>query len=221
MHMFEPIPTVKRDMIANSFLPFWMKVAIRIPLMRMGLKYYTKGIYSYIAARTIFIDNVVEESLKEINIQQIVNMGAGFDSRALRYEAQLKELNINYIELDLPPFIEEKTKKLKEIHPSKTIPSHLKLIPIDFSQASLKEILVDNPNSGYDPKKKTLFIWEGVAIYLPQTAVDTTLNFISTYSAQGSIIIWDYCFEEFQKHPEHYYRGKESLEFARKNRRTI
>ncbi len=39
---------------------------------------------------------------------------------------------------------------------------------------------------------RTLFIWEGVTLYLDQEAVDTTLTWVQANAAPGSALIFDY-----------------------------
>ena len=46
--------------------------------------------------------------------------------------------------------------------------------------------------NSYSPVLKTLFIIEGVLMYMPPSAVDSLLAFISNFSVSGSSIIADY-----------------------------
>jgi len=46
--------------------------------------------------------------------------------------------------------------------------------------------------AGYQEKRKTLFLWEGVTMYLEPEAVDGTLAFIRKSAAEGSIVVFDY-----------------------------
>jgi methyltransferase (TIGR00027 family) len=68
------------------------------------------------------------------------------------------------------------------------LPSHVTFVPIDFNTETLGKLLP----AGYDPRLKTLFIWEGVVHYLQPEAVDQTLAFVRENSAPGSSIIFDY-----------------------------
>jgi methyltransferase (TIGR00027 family) len=49
-------------------------------------------------------------------------------------------------------------------------------------------------SAGYDCGRRTLFIWEGVTMYLPLAAVDETLAFVARQSGPGSSIVFDYIF---------------------------
>jgi methyltransferase (TIGR00027 family) len=68
-------------------------------------------------------------------------------------------------------------------------PKHVSYMAIDFNQESLGRRLAE---CGYDERRKTLFIWQGVTEYLTPEAVDKTLAFVHDRSAPGSSIIFDY-----------------------------
>jgi methyltransferase (TIGR00027 family) len=46
--------------------------------------------------------------------------------------------------------------------------------------------------AGYDPAKRTLFIWEGVTMYVPESGIDATLRAVAANAARGSRIVFDY-----------------------------
>ncbi len=46
--------------------------------------------------------------------------------------------------------------------------------------------------AGYQEKQKTLFLWEGVTMYLEAEAVDGTLSFVHNSATEGSIVVFDY-----------------------------
>ena len=133
------------------------------------------------------------------DLQQLVILGAGFDSRAYRFD-RLKD-QVKVFEVDHPATQAEKLAKLKAIF--MTIPKHVTYVPVDFNAQTLEERL---PESGYDPTSKTLFIWQGVTIYLTPKAVDDTLRFVVQFSVPGSAIVFDYVFRKVldgvQKHNE-------------------
>jgi len=73
------------------------------------------------------------------------------------------------------------------------LPGHVTFIPVDFNTQSLAERLFTN---GYDERGKTLFIWQGVIMYLTPEGVDSTLAFIANHSGSGSAVIFDYFYNE-------------------------
>ena len=53
--------------------------------------------------------------------------------------------------------------------------------------------------SSYDPAKRTIFLWEGVTLYLSETAVRDTLSALKANAAPGSVVIADFYSERFVK----------------------
>jgi len=145
---------------------------------------YFPGVCNAIIARTRFIDDCLEAAIRA-GIKQLVILGAGFDTRALRFEALKKQASV--FELDHPA-----TQKTKRDRIAKYINAdlpHVRYISIDFTRDALDQKLITN---GYDPRLKTLFIWEGVTYYIPASAVDHTLDFISGNAPTDSRIVFDY-----------------------------
>jgi methyltransferase (TIGR00027 family) len=143
--------------------------------------------------RTRHIDEVMEESLKA-GARQIVILGAGLDSRGYRYADLLRGARV--FELDLPATQEYKKKRVRESLGS--LPAHVTYVPIDFTKQDLASVL---DAAGYDRKTKTLFIWEGVTMYIPEAAVDATLRFVAKNAASGSRVVFDYFLESALKAP--------------------
>ena len=133
--------------------------------------------------RTRHIDDVLGDSLAA-GIDQIVLLGAGLDSRAYRFDA-LRRMRV--FELDLPQTQEYKKGRVRDVLGS--LPGHVLYVPIDFTTQDLAAVL---DGAGYDATKKTLFIWEGVSMYIPEAAVDATLRTVTRKGASGSRIVFDY-----------------------------
>ena len=142
------------------------------------------GMVGYIAGRVRYVDDYLEARIDD-GIEQLVIMGAGYDSRAYRFD-ELKG-KVKVFEVDHPATQKVKMEKVKRIFGS--LPDHVVYVPIDFENQKLDERLFE---SGYDKNLKTLFIWEGVTYYITPEAVDTTLAFVAKISGEGSSIIFDY-----------------------------
>ena len=65
-------------------------------------------------------------------------------------------------------------------------------MPVDLDVETLDKLFT----FGYDPRLKTLFIWEGVVHYLTAAAVDQTLAWVLQNTGAGSSIIFDYLYTE-------------------------
>jgi methyltransferase (TIGR00027 family) len=146
------------------------------------------GVQGFLVARCRYMDDVLLECLQD-GLQQLVVLGAGYDSRSYRFE-QLKD-GVKVFEVDYPPALQVKMKKIKQVLGE--IPSYVSYIGIDFNTQSLEGRL---PECGYDERLKTLFIWEGVVMYLSAQAVSDTLTFIVQHSGPGSRVIFDYIYTD-------------------------
>jgi len=142
------------------------------------------GLSSSIIARVRYFDDILKEAIED-GLEQLVILGAGYDTRAYRIEGLDEKVKV--FEVDHPNTQNFKKEKIIEIFGS--LPDHVTYVPIDFETQKLDIILFKN---GYNKSLKTLFIMEGLIMYIPQKAVDETFNFIVNNSGNGSHIIFDY-----------------------------
>ena len=138
----------------------------------------------YVNARTKHIDAILTQAAED-GIAQVVNLGAGYDSRPYRFRQEMPE--VRFFEIELPEMIIEKKRRLKQVLGE--VPDYVAYVPIDFNTQTIPGEL---KKAGYKPNLKTLFIWEGVTMYISAEAVDGTLKFISSQSAPGSSVVFDY-----------------------------
>jgi len=138
----------------------------------------------YVNARTKHMDALLRQAAKD-GATQVVNLGAGYDSRAYRFKDTMPKAR--FFEIDLPAMIVEKKRRLKVALGH--VPEDVVYVPIDFNTQNIPGEL---KKAGYDPGHKTFFIWEGVTYYISEEAVDSTLRFIATHSAPGSSVVFDY-----------------------------
>ncbi|HTX80278.1 MAG TPA: SAM-dependent methyltransferase [Longilinea sp.] len=187
------------DYLADIFLPQRIKFIFSIPgVWDLFYRWFMpKGIYEYVLARTRFMDEVFTNALDD-GFAQIVVLGAGFDTRALRFQYQNKGTQI--FELDQSG---TQIPKL-EIYQRKGVklPGNLTFLPADFISQSLEDIFL---SGGFQPGKKTLFLMEGVTMYLTAEAVDQTLQTIHKLSAEGSLVAFDYIYASVLRHEGRYY----------------
>jgi methyltransferase (TIGR00027 family) len=174
------------DYIALLLVPTFFKLILHIPLVR---RFFTqvlspKGIYEYTIARTKYIDAVFKETLAE-GFDQILVFGAGFDTRALRFQAEAEDTKI--FELDVP--ITQKAKLGQYAKRGLSIPANVAFISIDFDKESLSEKLEE---AGFDKNGRSLFVLEGLLMYLQQESVDETFKVIEKFAGKGSEVVFDY-----------------------------
>ncbi len=142
------------------------------------------GLSGSIMARVRYFDDFVKKSITK-GLEQLVILGAGYDTRAYRLDDIKNDVKV--FEVDHPNTQSFKIEKIKEIFGS--TPENVTYVSIDFDFQKLGPRLLE---SGYDSSKKTLFIMEGLVMYIPPYAVAETLSFIVENSAKGSSVIFDY-----------------------------
>ncbi len=176
------------DDLARHFIPPFQKFLIKFKTIRnLGIKRhnkYTPGGFAYVVARTAFFDRIFVEAVKS-GTTQIVLVGAGYDTRAYRYANLCADCKV--IELDIETTQARKKHCLERA--GIAIPGNITFAPINFNRDSLSNILL---NAGYDASEKTLFLWEGVSMYLEKEAVNAMLQFVSACRHQESLIVFDY-----------------------------
>ncbi len=172
------------DPYARHFAPGWLYALTSFFVKTGYAEWRGPGVMGFLAARERYIDDILREKLAD-GLEQLIILGAGYDSRAYRFNGLIEHVKV--FEVDHPATQADKCGKL--IRVLDKLPSHVIYVPIDFNTQPLDECLLD---SGFSGKLKTLFIWQGVSMYLSPEAVDATLRFITNHSAHGSALIFDY-----------------------------
>jgi methyltransferase (TIGR00027 family) len=181
---------VSYDPAASKLMgPFWSFLSrigfIKKRLIRQ-LDREESGVANWIVGRTQYIDDFVKTQIEQ-GMKQLVILGAGYDTRAYRLQG-LEGVRI--FELDHLATLRFKVARARiALRP---LPKNLVYVPIDFAADKLEAKLVE---AIYDRNLRTLFIWEGVSMYLTANAVDQTLAFIAGNAAKGSCVVFDYLFE--------------------------
>ena len=181
------------DNLARQMLPRRMQLLaslFRFSPLRMGflslIDHFFPGVLGTIC-RKRYIDDKLVEALGT-GIDSVVILGSGLDTCAYRIP-MLSTLQV--YEVDLPQTIAYKERKLQQLYGS--VPSHVKLIPIDFDRQALGEVLTSH---GYSHDQKSFFIWEGVTQYISETAVRTVFEFLAG-ARPGSRIVFTYIVKDF------------------------
>jgi methyltransferase (TIGR00027 family) len=148
-------------------------------------------------ARTRFIDERLELALAS-GAKQVVILGAGFDTRAYRFQELLGGGKV--FEVDYGATQELKKRRVAEV--LGRVPENVVFVETDFKRNTLREAL---RGAGYRTGEKTFFIWEGVSMYIAEDAVRETLRTIAACSPPGSMLVMDFAgmavIEFMQKFP--------------------
>jgi methyltransferase (TIGR00027 family) len=195
------------DPLARHFLSPPLALVARlsaVPGLRSLLSWFIDhrwpGARSSAVARTRFIDDAVVAGLQE-HIEQVVILGAGFDSRAYRLHALEK---VSVFEVDHPDTLKIKRGVLDRALSG--LPQRVRFVPTDFNQRQLEQAMTV---AGYRNSVPTLFLWEGVTNYLTEAAVDATLRWCSQ-AAPGSRLVFTYVHRAVLDDPRSFF-GTEKL----------
>lgn len=116
-------------------------------------------------------------------LEQVVVLGAGFDTRAYR----MPELaGIPIFEVDHPSTQVAKRDALRGV--VDPLPPCIHMVAVDFNTDDLGQRL---RSAGYDPLRRTLFVWQGVIMYLTPEGIDATLRFIAGQAVENSVLVFD------------------------------
>jgi methyltransferase (TIGR00027 family) len=140
------------------------------------------GARSSAVARTRFIDDTIGAALGR-GMDQVVILGAGFDSRAYRLLGLTK---VAVFEVDHPDTLAKKQRVLQRA--SLDVPAGVRFVGIDFKSTDLERVMAA---AGYSKLARTFILWEGVTNYLTEAAVDATLRWCAR-AATGSQLLFTY-----------------------------
>lgn len=173
------------DAVAPLLLPRFLQLGLRLKPLRHCLMHVItpNGMYEYVIARTKYIDAAVAQALAE-RFEQIVILGAGFDSRAVRFGPDAP--GTHFFELDAPATQQAKIGQYRRR--GVALPTNVTLVPIDFERDTLPARLAE---VGFSRTARSLFIMEGVLMYLQPAAVEATLGAIVACAGPGSRLVAD------------------------------
>ena len=78
--------------------------------------------------------------------------------------------------------------KIRSLSVSGIDSKHVVFLDVNFADSHWIESLIE---SKYSPKKKTIFLWEGVTLYLSEQAIVQTLSALKNNAAKGSVVLTD------------------------------
>jgi methyltransferase (TIGR00027 family) len=136
------------------------------------------GVSVHYAARKRWLEDATRQALAE-GIAQVVVLGAGLDTLALRLHRELP--GVLFVETDHPATQEVKRRALAdwgELDPN------LKLAALDLAHARPEEVLAALPE--YRPEKDVLFLAEGLTMYLQPEEMDGIFAFLRQQAGSGS-----------------------------------
>jgi methyltransferase (TIGR00027 family) len=140
---------------------------------------------AYVRTRHRFIDDDLAKALREDAVEQLVVLGAGYDSRAWRFAEPLAGRPV--FEVDFPSTGRQKNRIAGSLHDLPDVDR--RVVAIDFETQSLAERLAA---AGFEVGRPTYFVWEGVSMYLTRSALKETLTVLTELGGSGSRLSMDY-----------------------------
>lgn len=184
---YESNPFLKSgDWVAPMLLSKEVQTLLKIPyadkLLRVLLG--PKGVYEWVIARTKYIDTLFEKAAAE-TFSQVVILGAGFDSRAVRFHKELAKSRV----FELDSGTTQLMKTIQYVKKGIIVPDNVTFIPINFEMESVTTKL---EKAGFVKGAKTLLLLEGAVQYLKPDLVRATMASILGLTGPGSRMILEY-----------------------------
>jgi methyltransferase (TIGR00027 family) len=163
---FTRVPADYGDPAADEALAVDVAAGHEAPVNRM---------HDYLAARTAFFDRTVTGALDR-GVAQVVVGAAGYDGRAFRYAKP----GVRWFEVDHPATQRDKLRRLERLGIDA---SRVRFVEADFTRDPVAGRL---RAAGLDPDEPSLFLLEGVAVYLEPAVLEDVLRQFRQVAAPGS-----------------------------------
>ncbi len=174
-HWMVMYPTYLRYRISNKYNGFFSS-------KESGKEFFGNPITN----RTLYFDKYITNH--KDSAKQLVVLGAGFDTRCY---GTLSGGCPNLYEIDLPNTQEIKIKTLKKANIDA---SKVNFVTADLRSGDWSKKLIDK---GFDPTLKSVFLLEGITVYLNEDDVLDILTKISDITVKGSAVLVDFYSSKF------------------------
>lgn len=147
---------------------------------RLTKGFHTGGgpaLRAHLAARTAFVDAAVVDALAS-GLDQVVVIGAGYDDRAWRFRTP----GVRFFEVDHPATQADKRRRVEGLGAA----ADVEFVAVDLIADDLAEAL---RQVGQDASRATLFIAEGLLVYLDRAVIGRLLRAVASRAAIGSRLV--------------------------------
>lgn len=145
-----------------------------------------RAIVLWMQLRTHAIDEALREFARAGGTQVLL-LGAGFDCRAARLIDELP--GVRFFEVDHPATQRRKREVMARLN---ALSAPVEYIEWNFERDPLSGLAARMASLGHDCQRPTLTVWEGVTMYLTESAIDATLSAVRGLSAPGSRLVFTY-----------------------------
>jgi methyltransferase (TIGR00027 family) len=187
-HLRPPGERIVDDPYAELFLGAAGRAAVLAwkingPATRL-LKRLDPGGMAYVACRHRYLDDQLLGALDE-GVEQVVLLGAGYDTRAYRFANELNGRPV--YEVDLAAIGARKARVIagkRGVFPA----ADVHRVEIDFENQTLTDTL---KATEFRVGAPTFVVWEGVSMYLTRNAVKATVGAVHELCGAGSALGMD------------------------------
>ncbi len=198
-----------RRLFTDPYAVCFLDGRLRLASYAAGFPFAERLLYGYIQRRIpgalasgLARTRLIDDWLGETMAQQVIILGAGYDTRNLRLPF-LRHLPV--IEIDHPDTSRQKldilTRQLGRL------PANTRYLVTDLDRGNLENFLRQHD---IDPGLPTAIIWEGVTNYLQEEAIDAVLD-LAGRMAKGSAIIFTYIDKKVLEEPAAFFGAQRLL----------
>lgn len=167
-----------------------------------------KGVLEVLTTRTKWLDEEIHKAIRYNNAQQMVILGAGYDTRGFRLDLPDDFI---VIEVDQPDVQALKKQKLQKIAmKDKQVASRMntenqtnggivRFLAVDFNQDDIGEKLLEM--NLLRLAKETIIVLEGVTQYIPKSSTATTLAQLRKILPSQSVLLVSYVPQDIFENP--------------------
>jgi methyltransferase (TIGR00027 family) len=179
LHLFEG-PKIHEDTFALQLSGIGGLVELaRFSAQLERMHFPVRRASAYFAFRQRFSEERMQAALDR-GVKQVVLLGAGLDSFALR-RPQVPR-SIHFVEIDHP---DSQRWKLERIAALGLATPSVHYVPVDFTTQDLGKELVA---AGVDARKPVFFAWLGVTQYIAEEASYQTLSLVTRHATRSEIV---------------------------------
>jgi methyltransferase (TIGR00027 family) len=189
---FPPEQRIIHDDLAGKIIPWSSRVWVQLtrfrPLLNWLIGFAEKqapGAWAAFPSRKRYIDEQAIAAVVDGEVQAIVNLGAGWDTRLYRLPELAK---VPSWEVDMAVNLTPKQARLEKVFGA--VPDHVTLVPINFETQDLGATLAA---AGYSADKPTFFIWEAVTQYLTEDSIRATFDYLAQAPASSRLAFTYVC----------------------------
>jgi methyltransferase (TIGR00027 family) len=150
------------------------------------------GLIPFIAIRTRYLDESIQQILADNDIRQIVFVAAGMDTRPFRLDWPN---HATVYEVDFPALLAEKRRRLTELRAQPRVAR--REVAVDLRREWLPEL----EQAGFDRDRSTLWIVEGLMFFLTSEQATNLLRALGSASAPGSWLGVDFVSQALLRSP--------------------